>query len=339
MKTQRGIRRAVAAAFLAGSFACGTAWASAMDAAQPLTFDGAGMATVTDTVSGGSAMVYSFWAKGGDVVTVDVDGASIDTILSVHTPAPEYTVDRVVDDSPIIDEGSVWPLDPLIQSWVVPADGVYYAAVTVAPDRVADGGVFVPVGGAGSGDFTLVVSGVSPAPAGGTPGPTTETPPAEDPLPQPEEASTPIPEVTVQQVRIDIRPGRRALVRLNPKWKKVIPVAILSSRDFDAADIDPSSLTFGRTGEEQSLRNCNKHLTRANRDRRRDLVCYFQNADAAFELGDEEGVLKGMTNNGMAFEGRGMLKVLPEKRHWGHRHGKGHRKHADNDRRHRGHRH
>jgi hypothetical protein len=135
-------------------------------------------------------------------------------------------------------------------------------------------------------------------------------------------------------VNIDIRPGPRALVRLNPKWKAVIPVAILSSRGFDVRKVERGSLTFGATGDEQSLRNCNKHLSRVNRDRRYDLVCYFENHKAGFEVGDEAGVLKGVMEDGSAFEGRAMLRVLPEKRHYGHRHGKGHDKHSDS----RGHR-
>jgi hypothetical protein len=121
-------------------------------------------------------------------------------------------------------------------------------------------------------------------------------------------------------------------VRLNPKWRDTIPVAILSSRKFDARTVDMKTLTFGRTGDEPSLRKCSRGFTHLNRDRRPDLVCHFENQAAAFELGDEEGVLKGMTVDGQPFEGRAMLKVVPEKRHHGHRHGKDHRKDRDDDR-------
>jgi hypothetical protein len=324
MKTQSGIRSAVAATFLAGSLLCGAAWAGPMDTAQELQFDGAGVATVSGTIAGGSANVYSFWAKEGDVVTADIDGTtSADTILSVHTSGPAFTVERVMDDSPILDEGSTWPLDPLILGWVVPADGVYYAAVTVTPDRVADGGTFLNLGGTGGGAYTLIISGVSPKPAD-TPPPPPDTPPpppppSTDTPPEPE--PTPLPSAEVKKVRIDIRPGQRALVRLNPRWQQKIPVGILSSRGFDARQVDMDSLTFGRMGDEQSLAKCNRRPVHLNRDRRPDIVCHFENERAGFELGDEEGVLKGVMKNGAPFEGRAMLKVVPEKRKYhGHHH-------------------
>lgn len=338
MTGKNAIRRAVAAAFLALSAMHGVAWGQgALSSAQPLVFEfnSAGTASVNGTIGAASAAVYSFWANEGDVVTVDIDGTTnfIDTIVSVHTPAPAYAVDAVMDDASVIDSGSTTPLDPYIQNWVAPTSGLHYVAVTLSPDRVADGGTFLALGGAGSGDFTLTVSGVTPEPTTpppSDPAPTDPTP--TEPTPPPTDTGS-TPSTDVQHVRIDVRPGSRALVRLNPKWREAIPVAILSSRTFDARKIDVSTLTFGRTGDEQSLRKCGKGFGNLNRDRRPDLLCHFENQAAAFELGDEEGVLKGMTVDGQAFEGRAMLKVVPQKRHYGHDHGKGHHKDADNDRR------
>ncbi len=93
--------------------------------------------------------------------------------------------------------------------------------------------------------------------------------------------------------------------------------------------VDLDSLTFGSTGDEQSLKRCLRHTTRVNRDRRRDLICFFENQQAGFETTDEEGVLKGKLKDGTPFEGRGMLKVIAEKRK-NHRHDHDRR---DNDRR------
>lgn len=364
MKTQTGIRRAVATALLAGGFLYGAAWAGPLDNNPPmLELTGSSDAvsgTITTTVAAGSPVVVKIWANPTDAVTVDVDtngsldsnGIPMDTIASFHSPAPEYTVILVQDDSFVFpfDEGSVSPTDPLLQNMVPTTSGEHYVVVTMQPERVADGGVWIG-GGSGSGTITLNVTCVRtstdaaapPACAqgstttGGTETPTQETPP---PAPTAEEDSEPTtpPATEVKYVNIDVRPGSRALVRLNPKWNAVIPVAILAARGFNVRDIEQSSLTFGRTGDEDSLRNCNKYLARVNRDRRPDLVCYFENSKAGFELGDEQGVLKGTLKDGTPIEARAMLKVLPEKRHWGHRHGKGHDKHADNDRRHRGHR-
>jgi hypothetical protein len=352
MKTQSGIHRVLAAAFLAGSFAFGTAWAGAMDGAPALELTGSDdsvSGSVTTTVAAGAPVVLSFWANPTDVVTVDIDtnGNGLDTIASFHSPEPLYQVILVQDDSFIFpfDEGSTSPLDPLLQNMVPTVSGLHYVAVTVAPERVADGGIFVG-GGAGSGTVTLNVTCVRAstdpaAPPACAEIPTTPAPTETPTEPTSEESSEPTtpPATEVKYVNIDVRPGSRALVRLNPDWKAIIPVAILSARGFNVRDVDVSTLTFGRTGDEDSMRNCNKYLTRANRDRRRDLVCYFENAKAAFQLGDEQGILKGELKDGTPIEGRAILKVLPEKRHWGHRHGKGHEKHADNDRRrHRGHR-
>jgi len=358
MKTQTGIRRAVAAAFLAGSFAFGAAWAGPMDTAQSMALTGSDdtvTGTVTATIVGGNVAVYSFWANPTDVVTVDIDtDSSIDTIASVHSPAPAYTVERVQDDSSVFpfDPGSISPLDPLITDWIPADSGIHYVAVSLSPDRVADGGTFLALGGSGSGTFTLNITctrasadpaappactqGSTPAPAADAP----QDPPADTPTDTTTQSvdtpTTPVATTDVQRVRIDIRPGARSLVRLNPTWKAAVPVAIFSSRDFDVRNIDKTSLTFGRTGDEQSLRNCNRNYTRWHRHHRYALVCYFENSQSGFEVGDEEGVLKGTLTNGSAFEGRAMLRVMPEKRHYGHQHGRGHDQRADNDNHRRG---
>jgi hypothetical protein len=344
MKGKIGIRSAIAVALLAAGATSGTAWAQGVLApdspALEFEFNSLGTASVDGTATGGTAVVYRFWANEGDSVTVDIDGPSaVDTMVSIH--APSYAVETVMDDwqGTTLDPGSVTNQDPYIQNWVISQSGYHYVAVTVSPDRVVDGGGFLALGGAGTGGFTLNVSGVTPEqatpPAGGddTPPPSggDDTPPpsgGDDTPPPPPPPATD----EVKHVRIDVRPGARALVRLNPKWRDTIPVAILSSRKFDARTVDMKTLTFGRTGEEQSLRNCSRGFTHLNRDRRPDLVCHFENQAAAFELGDEEGVLKGMTVDGQPFEGRAMLKVVPEKRHHGHRHGKDHRKDRDDDR-------
>jgi hypothetical protein len=350
MKTQSGIRRAVAAAFLAGSFVFGAAWAGPMDTAQSMSLTGSDdtvTGTVTATIVGGNVAVYSFWANPSDVITVDIDtDSSIDTIASVHSPAPAYTVERVQDDSSAFpfDPGSVSPLDPLITDWIPADSGIHYVAVSLSPDRVADGGTFLALGGSGSGTFTLNITctrastdpAAPPACAqGSTTTSSNDTSTADTPPPPVEETPPPPPVATsdVQRVRIDIRPGARSLVRVNPSWKELIPVAIFSSRDFDVRNVNKSSLTFGRTGDEQSLRNCNRHYTRWHRHHRYALVCYFENSQSGFEVGDEEGVLKGALANGTAFEGRAMLRVVPEKRHYGHDLGRGHDydRRADND--------
>jgi len=43
-----------------------------------------------------------------------------------------------------------------------------------------------------------------------------------------------------------------------------------------------------------------------------DLVCHFYTEYAAFECGDTEGVLKGVTMDGISIEGRDSVKIVPK---------------------------
>lgn len=356
MKKIGGMRLFIVSALLAAYGA--TAAAQAIDevepnypvsAAQPLLFDVTGTAMVNAFLGNGDADLYSFWAKAGDVITVDIDGGvkagagSVDTFVSVHLPASSnYLVMRGVDDAASLDPGSLGTEDSFIQNLVIPADGVYLVSVAGFPNRVADNAVLAGGPGNTTGTYTLIVAGVSPAPVAEAPAPppVEETPAPVPPAPEPvaQDPSVPAPEapvivppaLQVKQVRIDIKPGQRGIARINPKSRHDIPVALLASADFDVRDVDVDSLTFGRTGDEPSLDKCQKHTARVNRDRRRDLVCRFENHLAGFEPTDEEGILKGKLKDGTPFEGRGMLKVIAEKRRSWH---KRHDRDDDDDRR------
>ena len=338
MKKIGGIRVLIVSALLAAYGAGAAAQAVSevepnypIPAVQALTFDITGTAMVNAFLGSGDADLYSFWAKEGDVITVDIDGGvkagagSVDTFVSVHLPASSnYLVMRGVDDATALDPGSLGTEDSYIQNLVIPADGVYLVSVAGYPNRVADGAVLSGGPGNTTGTYTLIVTGASPEPVAEAPAPDPVVPDPVVPVPDPvvvvpdpsvPEAEAPVPpEMQVKQVRIDIKPGQRGIARINPKSRHEIPVALLSSRDFDAMKVDVDSLTFGRTGDEQSLEKCYKRGVHANRDRRRDLLCRFENYMAGFETTDEEAILRGKTLDGTPFEARGMLKVVPEKR-------------------------
>jgi hypothetical protein len=111
-------------------------------------------------------------------------------------------------------------------------------------------------------------------------------------------------------VPIDIRPLIRwnLILRQSPLS---VPVAILSSPTFDApAQVDPGTLTFGRTGDEPSLHFCESHPLDVSRDGKKDLVCFFHIRTAAFEKGDTEGVLKGKTISGIPIVGSDSVVIL-----------------------------
>jgi hypothetical protein len=79
-------------------------------------------------------------------------------------------------------------------------------------------------------------------------------------------------------------------------------------------NVDTQSPTFGATGAEMSLSHCGRSGEDVNGDGRLDLVCHFENQKAGFEKGDLEGIVRGKMKWGSSFEGRGLLKVVPEKR-------------------------
>jgi hypothetical protein len=114
----------------------------------------------------------------------------------------------------------------------------------------------------------------------------------------------------VQEINIDIKPGSQSNP-INPKSIGKIPVAILSTADFNApSEVDKSSLTFGRTGDELSLVSCNKRGEDVNGDGLLDLVCHFKTRLTGFQIGDIEGILKGLTLEGLSIEGRDSVRIL-----------------------------
>lgn len=118
----------------------------------------------------------------------------------------------------------------------------------------------------------------------------------------------------VLTVAIDIKPDEGSdedPPPINSKSEGKIPVAILSSPTFDApGTIDRTSLTFGRTGSEQSLAFCNPGGEDVNGDGVPDLVCHFNTPLTGFRLGDTVGVLRGKTLAGVAIQGTDPIRIV-----------------------------
>src|SRR5258706_3225361 len=113
------------------------------------------------------------------------------------------------------------------------------------------------------------------------------------------------------QVTIDIKPGSQSNP-INPKSTGTTPVAILSTKDFNAPlKINKASLTFGRTGAEVSLSSCDKKGQDVNGDGLLDLICHFKTKLTGFQVGDIMGILKGQTLDGVSIEGRDSVKIVP----------------------------
>ena len=112
-------------------------------------------------------------------------------------------------------------------------------------------------------------------------------------------------------LNIDIKPGSFPN-SINPNSQGTIPVAILSSSNFDAPSrVDKNSLRFGRSGEERSLAFCNSGGEDVNGDGLLDLVCHFNTGDTDFTPGDTQGVLKGKTVGGIPFVGTDSVRIVP----------------------------
>jgi hypothetical protein len=109
---------------------------------------------------------------------------------------------------------------------------------------------------------------------------------------------------------IDIKPGDSANT-INSRSAGATPVAILSSLLFDAPnEVETNSLTFGRTGDEASLRFCNPHGEDVNGDGQLDLVCHFDTRKAGFVAGDTEGILKGLALGPNALIGSASVRIV-----------------------------
>ncbi len=139
---------------------------------------------------------------------------------------------------------------------------------------------------------------------------------ATDPSGEPAQATVTISLTQVDEsapVQIDILPGNdKNTINLNSHGK--LEVAILSSATFDVRDIDVNSLTFGRTGTENSLSR-NPHgeprfrLVDINGDGLLDLVVQFEIDETGFQTGDTTGILQGRTQSGAEFSAEDAVSI------------------------------
>jgi hypothetical protein len=123
----------------------------------------------------------------------------------------------------------------------------------------------------------------------------------------------------VLSVEIDVKPGNDDNV-VNLGSNGVIPVAILSSEDFDATTVDPCSVEL--TGDTEipgagvALRGKKEkpqvHNEDVNDDGLLDLVCHIETENLD-PLNIQEGVvyLKGNTFEGQAIQGSDVITVVP----------------------------
>ena len=107
------------------------------------------------------------------------------------------------------------------------------------------------------------------------------------------------------EVLIDIKPGSD-VNSINLKSKGVVPVAILTTEDFDAQDVDPESVLFAGASPVMW------HIEDVNGDGDDDMLLQFRTQELT-ELSSEstDAVLTGMTLDGtIVFFGVDMVNVV-----------------------------
>jgi hypothetical protein len=112
---------------------------------------------------------------------------------------------------------------------------------------------------------------------------------------------------SVQVVVMDIKPGDGPNT-LNPRSNGVIPVAILTTEQFDATSIDVPSLRFGATGEEASA--VRAIFDDVDGDGDPDLLVFFRSRDTGIDCKTLFTYISGKTSTGADIAGTDSVNVV-----------------------------
>ncbi len=107
-------------------------------------------------------------------------------------------------------------------------------------------------------------------------------------------------EVEVIDVTIDIKPGDEPTV-IDPRGEGMIPVAILSSPEFDATSVDPGTVRFGANCDVAApVRSMTEDI---DQDGDTDRMFLFRAPQTNISCGDTSASLTGKTRSGQAIAG------------------------------------
>ena len=115
--------------------------------------------------------------------------------------------------------------------------------------------------------------------------------------------------VTTFTVAIDIKPGSYPN-SINPKSNGKVPVAILTTDDFDAGDVDPDTIVF------LDATPVNWAMDDVDDDGDSDMILHFKTQELDFDLLIDEGgeypyaYLTGETNDGQPIKGKDTVRLV-----------------------------
>lgn len=113
------------------------------------------------------------------------------------------------------------------------------------------------------------------------------------------------------RVEIDIKPGDD-LNCINNDGHGVIPVAILTSGDFDAATVDPFTVALdGATAQMRGKSGNAGSLEDVDGDGDLDLVLQIDDTDGTYLPGTILATLTGSTYDGTSIEGKDIICIVP----------------------------
>lgn len=109
------------------------------------------------------------------------------------------------------------------------------------------------------------------------------------------------------RVTVDVKPGDTPTT-LEPKRQGMVPIAILSTKDFDAAQIDIDTARAGATGVEATAF---KHMLEdVDRDKDVDLLMLFRVSDLALTCQSKGVTVKAKTDKGQDIEGTELVLMV-----------------------------
>ena len=110
----------------------------------------------------------------------------------------------------------------------------------------------------------------------------------------------------VLQVVIEVKPGD-SHTSIEPKRGGMIPVAVLTTQEFDASRVDPATVRVGATGIEAAVfRSMSEDI---DRDGDTDMLLLIRVQDMKLECSDTTVHLRGKTLEGQQIEGEKTVKM------------------------------